>query len=191
MTGFVKEIHGGSHDQFSKKVPVLSMNSLRALVFCIRNCFEADVMQGQKAFPEALSDSVSTPKMRYTFTWKLDTDRDFQKLHKVLIPLNAHKTQFEYELKKDRRIESVDKERKQKLESTSVIRIKKEANADLMLELLPPPKEKSLLAQPELKDMKPKISLQNKILYKLEMAKKTQQSKVSEIKADKNKAEEV
>lgn len=41
-----------------------------------------------------------------------------------------------------------------------------------MLELLPPPKEKSLLAQPELKDMKPKISLQNKILYKLEMAKK-------------------
>lgn len=56
MTGFVKEIHGGANEQFKRKVPVLSFKSLKALVFCIRNCFEADVMQGQKAYPEALSD---------------------------------------------------------------------------------------------------------------------------------------
>ena len=56
MTGFVKEIHGGAYEQFQRKVPVLSVKSLKALVFCIRNCFETDVMQGQKAYPEALSD---------------------------------------------------------------------------------------------------------------------------------------
>jgi hypothetical protein len=67
------------------------------------------------------------------------------------------------------------------LESSSLIRNK--ANADL-LELLPPPKEKSLLCQPEFRNIKPKISLQNKILYKLVMAKK-QQLKVQENTLDK------
>ena len=57
-------------------------------------------MQGQRAYPEALSDSVSIPKIKYTFTWKLDTEKDFQKLHKVLLPLNAQKTQYEFEIRK-------------------------------------------------------------------------------------------
>jgi len=44
-----------------------------------------------------------------------------------------------------------------------------------MLELLAPPKEKSKLESSEFKNIKkPKISLKNKILYKLEIAKKLQ-----------------
>jgi len=63
-------------------------------------------------------------------------------------------------------------EKQKKIQRAKFDRTK--TNTD-MLELLAPPKEKSKLESSEFKNIKkPKISLKNKILYKLEIAKKLQ-----------------
>jgi len=40
------------------------------------------------AYPEALNNNVSIPKTNYTFSWKLENLKDFNKLHKVLVVFN-------------------------------------------------------------------------------------------------------
>jgi len=85
-------------------VAVLSISNFEALIYCLRNLFAPEVVFEKTVFPEALNSKVSIPKLKYTFSWKLDNERDFQKFHRVLLPLNVCKTEFESGLKKTVRI---------------------------------------------------------------------------------------
>lgn len=56
ITGFVKDIHFGYTNKLKLKVAILHINQLKAVIYCIRNCFELDVLYNIKAYPEALNE---------------------------------------------------------------------------------------------------------------------------------------
>lgn len=66
-TGFVRDlpnrsiISGKRQTQFSKKVALMSMSDLKALVFCIRNLFDFTVLQDKVVNPAPLSKYHKAP----------------------------------------------------------------------------------------------------------------------------------
>lgn len=91
MTGFVKPIHAGSQQKFLRAVPLLSMQSLEIMIFCTRNVYDPAMVNDCIVYPEAMSENSGIPKLKYTYCWKLELQKDFIKFHKVLLPLNLTK----------------------------------------------------------------------------------------------------
>lgn len=91
MTGYVKPIHAGSQQKFHRTVPLLSIQSLEIVIFAIRNVYDPAMLQDRVVYPEALNENASIPKLKYTFSWQLERQKDFIKFHKVMLPLNLCK----------------------------------------------------------------------------------------------------
>lgn len=101
MTGFIRE---SSPQKFQKQVPVLHFRSFRALIYCLRNCYDFNIVKDIKVYPEALDTNMIS---EHTFVWNIDIKADFLKFHKIMITLNHQKTHYETQTKKSARMKEI------------------------------------------------------------------------------------
>lgn len=108
---------------------------LQAVIYSIRNLYNDSVLYGKKVYPEALNRDISIPKLKYTYSWKLEHKEHFNKFHKILLQFNQCKTEHESQIKKTLKIQNLLEEKGKsrtidKFAKSSILKTKKAKTED-------------------------------------------------------------
>ena len=84
-------LNGKNVTEFSKKVAVLSIPNLKALLYSIRNLFDLDVLKSKIVNPSYLLSKASQKSWLSCEhrEWSLENEDVFYKFHKILLPFNS------------------------------------------------------------------------------------------------------
>ena len=84
-------LNGKNVTEFSKKVPVLSIPNLKALLYSIRNLFDLDVLKSKVVNPSYLLSKAARKSWLPCEhqEWSLENEDVFYKFHKILLPFNS------------------------------------------------------------------------------------------------------